>query len=871
MPLWRSSSGPVGVSLLAAVYCLAGRAGLLLAIPPGFATAVWPPSGIALAALLLGGPRLWPGVLLGSFLVNASMSLDLTSGETALRSMVPAALIAGGAAIQALVGWALLVRKPGYPNDLVNSKDIGLLLLLGGPVACVVGASVGTTVLSFAGLVEPSRIAFTWWTWWAGDTIGVLVFTPVLLLLFDHRLAGGPSRRRRVAVPLMAAFAAVVGLFVFASAAENAVLRTDFEHRAELVARNLEEDLEDYLVALQALERLFASSSEVSEDEFSRFSRFVLGRFPAFTALEWAPRVPAAERVAFERAGPRILQRDAQGRLVPAQPREVYYPVRYVQPMESNRLVLGFDLASDGTRRAALESSTRAGSAVATAPLRLLQARGRGFLLFLPVSTGEGVQGMVLGAFEFSRLMDPLLRSPEARGMEVALYDVDAGRGGVFFDSSRVGPHPFQKTFVLNRAGREWKAVFLARPGVGPPPLQAWTVLTCGLLFIGALGAFLLVVTGQVASTERTVEERTADLRRLAHRTQMILDAAGDGIYGVDLQGRVTFANPAAARLLEVPVERLLQQEIHPLVHPPGACEPDTCLLHRCLVDGESHGEDVARFHSGSGRDLPVEYVSAPIREGEAVLGGVVVFKDVSERQAVNRLKDEFVSVVSHELRTPLTAIRGALGLLVAGKAGDLPPGMLRMLELAGRNAERLTLLVNGILEFEALESGHAPLDLEVASLEDLVNRSVEMNLPLAQQAGVRLVGRSEVGFVRADPHRVLQILTNLISNAVKFSEADREVSVEASVDTGEAVFRVRDRGRGIPAGKLEQIFERFHQVDSSDTREKGGTGLGLAISRKIVALQGGRIWVESRLGEGSVFSFTLPRAEAPEESGRVT
>ena len=233
--------------------------------------------------------------------------------------------------------------------------------------------------------------------------------------------------------------------------------------------------------------------------------------------------------------------------------------------------------------------------------------------------------------------------------------------------------------------------------------------------------------------------------------------------------------------------------------------------------------------------------------------------QDITERRELERTKDEFTSIVSHELRTPLTSIRGSLGLLESGALGTLPEKGQRMVEIAVDNTDRLVRLINDILDIERIDSGKIHMRKQETDAEELVGRSVEGLAQFALDAEVKLVADARPVPVHADPDRVIQALTNLISNAVKFSPAGSAVRVSAVRQEDEVIFEVADEGRGIPEEHLDSIFERFQQVDASDSREKGGTGLGLAICRTIVENHGGRIWVESVPGEGSTFAFSLP------------
>ncbi len=269
--------------------------------------------------------------------------------------------------------------------------------------------------------------------------------------------------------------------------------------------------------------------------------------------------------------------------------------------------------------------------------------------------------------------------------------------------------------------------------------------------------------------------------------------------------------------------------------------------------------EDI--YRDANGRPIAVEVTVSPLTDDAGVRGAVVVFRDVTQRREVDQLKNEFVSMVSHELRTPLTAIRGSLGLLAGGALGELSSPATRMVEIAMDSSRRLTRLIDQILDLERIESGTVPLEIGNYDAGDLIDAAVDQMNVIAEEAGVsiRITGRD--GSVITDADRVVQTLLNLLGNAVKFSPDGGTVAVASTVFDNNVEFRVEDRGRGIPPDKLETVFIRFQQVDSSDARDKGGTGLGLAISRSLVERLGGRIWAENRDGGGARFSFVLPRS----------
>ena len=363
---------------------------------------------------------------------------------------------------------------------------------------------------------------------------------------------------------------------------------------------------------------------------------------------------------------------------------------------------------------------------------------------------------------------------------------------------------------------------------------------------------------------ERRVREQTADLERLATAHQVLLTSVGDGVYEVDRHGRITFANPSAAEALGVPVAQLLGADAHALFHgdhedPSGATE---CYV-RAVLRGAAVVSGLADTYARADQRFPVEITASPVQaaEDDEPRGVVVVFRDVTQRREVERMKDEFLSVVSHELRTPLTAIRGSLGLLAGGVVGDLEPRAASMVAVAVESSERLTRLINDLLDFERINSGERPLRLAALDSGLLVAAAVHQIEGLAEPLGVRVESGPCAGRVLGDEDQLMQTLTNLLGNAIKFSDPGDVVRASVSQCGGEIHFDVQDEGRGIPRDHLESVFEPFAQVDSSDAREKGGTGLGLAICRSIVERHGGRIWAESEFGLGTTVRFTVPAA----------
>ncbi len=380
-------------------------------------------------------------------------------------------------------------------------------------------------------------------------------------------------------------------------------------------------------------------------------------------------------------------------------------------------------------------------------------------------------------------------------------------------------------------------------------------------------------------------------LERLSRQNELILNSVGEGLCGLDLEGKITFVNPAAAKLLGYQVTELIGQSIFLILpHSKADGRPypfEASPICASLRDGSVHQVTDEAFWRKDISSFPVEYLSTPIREQGAIVGAVVTFKDITERQLVERMKDEFVSVVSHELRTPLTSIHGSLVMLNSGLLSVESERGKRLLEIAVDSTDRLVRLINDILDIERIESGKVTMAKQDCDAAELMTEAANVMHAMAERYGVTLTVETLSARLWADSDRVIQTLTNLLSNAIKFSHAGGTVWLRAEVGnrvsgienqkefsslptphfllpTPYLTFQVKDQGRGIPVDKLETVFERFQQVDASDSRHHDGTGLGLAICRSIVQQHGGQIWVESTVGEGSTFYFTLPILPEP-------
>jgi PAS domain S-box-containing protein len=372
-----------------------------------------------------------------------------------------------------------------------------------------------------------------------------------------------------------------------------------------------------------------------------------------------------------------------------------------------------------------------------------------------------------------------------------------------------------------------------------------------------------ILIHGMDVTEQHEAEEA---LHLATRQRELILESVGDGIYGIDLEGRLTFINEAGARMLGYTADELTGRDVHEVIHHSHADGTPYSRITSPILQGMRRREAVRMrdevFWRQDGTTIPVEYIANPLVEDGLLSGMVVAFQDVSERRRLERMKDEFISTVSHELRTPLTSLRASLGLISSGALDRRPEKQRHMIEMAIGNCDRLVRLVNDILDFEKMESGRLPLNRTPVAAVDLLRRAADVAHSMATAVRIGFHINAGPHTVLADPERTLQLLNELVSNAIKFSPPDTIIRLGTQPSSeAEVCFVIEDQGRGIAPEELDHIFDRFQQGDASDSRALGGTGLGLALCRSIVEQHGGRIWAESTPGKGSRFLFTLPAA----------
>jgi two-component system sensor histidine kinase VicK len=432
------------------------------------------------------------------------------------------------------------------------------------------------------------------------------------------------------------------------------------------------------------------------------------------------------------------------------------------------------------------------------------------------------------------------------------------------------GTAAFQECMRALDASDEWQGALTIRRSDGV--IRRIAVRTRSIVIPG--GESFVLCNGMDVTEQHDAEEA---LHLATRQRELILESAGDGIFGIDLEGKITFINNAGAEMLLYTPDQLTGKDVHDLIHhshadgTPYSRATGPILL--ALRRAESIWMRDEVFWRKDETAVPVEYTANPLIKEGHISGMVIAFQEVTERRRLERMKEEFISTVSHELRTPLTALRASLGLIASGSLDSRPEKQKQMIQMAIGNSERLMRLVNNILDFDRGEKGRLVLHPKQVEAVDLLRSAADAAEHAARLAQITLKVNDASSPVYADGDRIMQVFSELLSNAIRFSSPGTTIQLSAQlggmsalgrgelcfVRKGEVCFIVEDEGAGMHPEKVARLFERFQQGDGSDTRAMGGTGLGLALCRSIVEQHGGRIWADSVVGKGSRFYFTLP------------
>ena len=904
-PAWLTA-----FALTAVGYALAGGLALLLAIPPGYAAPLYPAAGVALASVLIYGLRMLPAVALGAFAVTTWIGVQNPSFHAGSLAL-PAAL-AAAAVLQAWVGAALVQRFVKQPLVLDEPLDMARFLAASA-VACVPAAVAGNAALWLAGTLPSGELPMSLATWWIGDLLGVLIGAPIVLSLFGRpRDAWAP---RRLSVGLTLTLVTLLLALGIRQVTQSNVARAHaaFDHAATNAAQALMTQLTEPLHALEALNGVFVASDLVSRNEM----RLAMSPWLAsgrLRAVGWAERVAVASIPAFE-AGARLElapgytvfdRADAPGA---AAPRTAVMPIRLIEPFADSAATAGLNVLSIDAVRAAIEATSRSARPAAPEGFalagRALRESHEGVVIFQAVYATPGPPAArraqeLRGAVFVTLQMDEQLAALASKiqpGLEVCLLDVTAGSaprhlaGPNGCDKPRAGLRHAQS---FGYAGREWQAQVRAdtgtsgasfRPGYGT---DAWWFALVGLFSVATLGAFLLAMTGRTRRIETAVQERTAALqaevgeresaeaalRDSEQRIRNILDNVPIGVIYTDVSGKIRQANPRCCELLGYREAELQGLNVADITHPEDVARDDELRAH-LIEGGTPRYRRQKRYVAHDGALVTAQVTVSVLRDGHGRATSLVaVVEDIDEllklevaerareaAEASNRAKSEFLSRMSHELRTPLNAMLGFAQLLELDPQHPLAPAQQPRVTQIQDAGWHLLEMINDVLDLSRIESGNLSLQVAPVKLAAVLEASIAMVSGEAQRRRIEISQalRPGTGVLLGDATRIKQILTNLLSNAVKYNADDGRVHIATQLVAGDSVeISVTDTGLGMTPEQLGNLFQPFNRLGRERSTQEG-TGIGLVISQRLADSMGGSLNADSRAGEGSMFTLTLP------------
>jgi len=493
-------------------------------------------------------PRLWPGLLTGATLINLVNLYDPAVDADIGKSLLLAASLGAGATLQALAGYFLVKPRVQLDDGLLESGSILRLLLYGGPVSCLISSSWSVATLYLAGVITPPNLLYNWVTWWAGDSVGVMLGVPIMLIWFAQPRDVWEKRKAGVATPVFAAFAIVLTIYLIEISEHEDNTAAAFDSQSEFLANTLEKKIRRNFEVVYSLQGLFETADLVSWDEFRRYVNPALRRNPGIHALGWNPVIRHASRFDFEASMQaqgfpdfEITERTEDGALVRARPREFYVAVQYIEPLEANRKAHGYDIFSDRRRKQALRRAHDTGELTGTEPITLVQETGKqaGVLFVVPVShyptesRGDAAaadlpSGYAVGVFRIGSLLQEGIEESSMENVVVRLRDVDDATmpellgnylitgDGLIENDMPVGEDHSRYYWqrALNLGNRSWLLEIQSSEDylTGQHLWTLWGVFITGLMFTVALSTFLMILSGRAIVERNRARDLAAEI-----------------------------------------------------------------------------------------------------------------------------------------------------------------------------------------------------------------------------------------------------------------------------------------------------------------------------------------------------------------------
>ncbi len=553
----------VVVNLFIAIsYAVFGFLADLLTVQTSDATAIWPSAGIALAACLIWGRGVWPGIFIGAFIINIWIAFDSTNNQTILSSVLLISMISFGAVLQALIGHFLITKSSLQPNSFQTPKQICKLLCFGGAFSCIIGASIGVSSLFLADLISDAQFFTNWLIWWLGDSIGVILFTPITLVFFAKPRDQWRAKLFSVATPLLIAAFLVVIIFSYANEQEQEQQTVRFKNYTTGLFNKLKSKVDKHQESLYMLANFFEHTEHVTQAQFREFTKRTLSRQKDIQAFAWIRYINQSERQQFEQEindegfnDFKIF--DKQTPLIKAPQYKKYAVITYIEPLEKNKTALGMNILSDNNVAETLFKAIKTKDTVITPGIELIQgkSKGLGFVIYQPVYKnslslagpvvkGNTPTGYVACVLYLDDLIKTILTELDSRKVFFRIYDQTISDKPQLLYSNQKEGRPskkdsFQQQFTI--ADRQWLIYSSSVQPYQGKGRATWVVLLSVLILVTMFSAFLLALSGRSFIIKKTVDNKTKDLEQINYilnKTNQALASTNKKLHDSEFQFR---------------------------------------------------------------------------------------------------------------------------------------------------------------------------------------------------------------------------------------------------------------------------------------------------------------------------------------------
>ena len=630
------------------IYATSGFLGLMLAVPPGYATPIWVPSGIALGSLLVWGLTTLPGIFLGSFFLNFYITYNNDGYVFDLLNLFTGIITGTGAILQALFGWWLVKYFVKLNNPLHLPKDILIFALLTGPVSCVVAATISSVGLYSIGLISPENFSINWVTWWIGDSIGVLIFTPVFLVSFAKPAILWRSRTTPILLPLCLTFFIVILSHIVYSQSELRRVQLKFFELTQYKLNHLTNELKLTTETANAITLFLSTTPKIKKEDFEHDGALLLQENPTIQSIQWVPKI--SNRDDFEKKYHLKIIDNITGNNNPSQNKSVYYPILFMVSKNTPTFPLGYDLSSNLKLTELLNLNTRKNVPVFSIIPRSRDTIDKVYMSSAIYRDGK-FTGFAILEINLLNLFNKTFKNfLNYSNLTIQKSSSDINKQPLFEIYSKNTPKGHTRLLNVSYknyfAGSTWDIHATSSTSfiTHEYSWQVWSSLVTTLLFCVLMNIILFFLYGQRYLIQYLVDAKTMQLKTEKAKNLLLLNAALEGIFWIDVEYKITFINPAAEKILGYSSDELKDKSIVKILNEqitaPPAYQIENSSIYQAMENKTVIKAKEALFWTKQGTSFWVEYTCIPIIINNLVKGAAIIFSDISERlENENKLK----------------------------------------------------------------------------------------------------------------------------------------------------------------------------------------------------------------------------------------